>query len=118
MRPMIVTLGLLTFLSVDAYAKDKKDKKDKATTTTTETTTVETTATAPAAPAGTTTPAATTTETTVTTTTTTTTTDCTTLAGDAKVECEKAAAAAVDATKTGKSMQKSEDGKLEAVEDE
>ena len=43
MRPLLVTFALLTFLSVDAYAKDKDKKKGKETTTTTETTTVETT---------------------------------------------------------------------------
>ena len=117
MRPLLVTFALLTFLSVDAYAKDKDKKKGKETTTTTETTTVETTTTAPdaAAPADGTTPVATTT---TMTTTTTTTVDCTTLTGDAKTECEKTAAATAEATKSGKSMQKSDDGKLEAVEDE
>jgi hypothetical protein len=47
--------------------------------------------------------------------------DCETLEGEAKTECEagKAAAAAADAPKKGgKSLQKSEDNRMESVNDE
>jgi hypothetical protein len=109
-RNLTLTLVVLAFLSTDAFAGGKK-KKDMGVENPT-TATAPTAPAAPAAPAAPTpvaaeapaapaAPAA---------------PDCSALEGDAKTQCE-AAAAAVE-PKGSKTMTKSEDGKLEMVEEE